>query len=220
MIGCVYATSEKKAWTLESGESGAWEPCCLAPAVTHPTCSLYVDDINTQRIDSSDSSAESFLRLARREDLEYKPVPLSLYLGYRTKDFSHADPQLNPPTEIELLQPYLIPRLAGGERCPNYSDPKTPPSMARVYADVNANMPRSYWDYDSVNISWGAVENYEVVRKIGMLLSCSVEAFMFYSSLTCISQAVENTARCSKASTLSTTRNVSSKFLNRSRRRR
>jgi hypothetical protein len=25
--------------------------------------------------------------------------------------------------------------------------------MARVYADVNQNMPRTYWDYDSVNIS-------------------------------------------------------------------
>ena len=40
--------------------------------------------------------------------------------------------------------------------------------MARVYADVNEHMPRSYWDYDSVNISWGVLENYEVVRKIGM----------------------------------------------------
>jgi hypothetical protein len=39
--------------------------------------------------------------------------------------------------------------------------------MARVYADVNANMPRSYWDYDSVAISWGVLENYEIVRKIG-----------------------------------------------------
>ncbi|RMD42617.1 hypothetical protein DV735_g2502, partial [Chaetothyriales sp. CBS 134920] len=39
--------------------------------------------------------------------------------------------------------------------------------MARVYADVNANMPRSYWDYDLVAISWGVLENYEVVRKIG-----------------------------------------------------
>ncbi|CEJ89063.1 Putative Casein kinase II, alpha chain (CK II alpha subunit) [[Torrubiella] hemipterigena] len=39
--------------------------------------------------------------------------------------------------------------------------------MARVYADVNQSMPRSYWDYDSVNISWGVLENYEVVRKIG-----------------------------------------------------
>lgn len=39
--------------------------------------------------------------------------------------------------------------------------------MARVYADVNQQMPRSYWDYDSVNISWGVLENYEVVRKIG-----------------------------------------------------
>lgn len=43
-------------------------------------------------------------------------------------------------------------------------------SMARVYADVNANMPRSYWEYDTVNISWGVLENYEVVRKIGMFL--------------------------------------------------
>lgn len=41
-------------------------------------------------------------------------------------------------------------------------------SMARVYADVNQLMPRAYWDYDSVNIAWGVLENYEVVRKIGM----------------------------------------------------
>jgi hypothetical protein len=46
--------------------------------------------------------------------------------------------------------------------------PQAPPrTMARVYADVNEHMPRSYWDYDSVNISWGVLENYEVVRKIG-----------------------------------------------------
>lgn len=43
--------------------------------------------------------------------------------------------------------------------------------MARVYADVNERMPRSYWDYDSVNISWGVLENYEVVRKIGTSFS-------------------------------------------------
>lgn len=43
--------------------------------------------------------------------------------------------------------------------------------MARVYADVNSQMPRAYWDYDSVNITWGSLENYEVVRKIGMLLN-------------------------------------------------
>ena len=39
--------------------------------------------------------------------------------------------------------------------------------MARVYADVNQHKPKSYWDYDSVNITWGVLENYEVVRKIG-----------------------------------------------------
>lgn len=41
--------------------------------------------------------------------------------------------------------------------------------MARVYADVNQHMPKSYWEYDSVNITWGVLENYEVVRKIGMI---------------------------------------------------
>ena len=39
--------------------------------------------------------------------------------------------------------------------------------MARVYADVNLHKPKSYWEYDSVNITWGLLENYEVVRKIG-----------------------------------------------------
>jgi hypothetical protein len=42
-------------------------------------------------------------------------------------------------------------------------------TMARVYAEVNQHMPRAYWDYDSVNIGWGVLENYEVVRKIGKL---------------------------------------------------
>jgi len=43
--------------------------------------------------------------------------------------------------------------------------------MARVYAEVNQHMPKAYWEYDSVNITWGVLENYEVVRKIGM--SCA-----------------------------------------------
>ncbi len=40
-------------------------------------------------------------------------------------------------------------------------DPKA--AMARVYADVNQNMPRSYWDYDSVNIS----EHHEIPPPVG-----------------------------------------------------
>lgn len=46
--------------------------------------------------------------------------------------------------------------------------------MSRVYANVNQEQPRSYWDYDSVNISWGVLENYEVVRKIGTSKHCSL----------------------------------------------
>lgn len=40
-------------------------------------------------------------------------------------------------------------------------------SISRVYADANANRPRSYWDYDNFQIRWSNVENYEVIRKIG-----------------------------------------------------
>lgn len=28
-------------------------------------------------------------------------------------------------------------------------------SIARVYADVNVNNPREYWDYENFNIEWG-----------------------------------------------------------------
>jgi hypothetical protein len=48
--------------------------------------------------------------------------------------------------------------------------------MARIYADVNQQMSRSYWDYDNVNITWGDLENYEVVRKIGECLRATSES--------------------------------------------
>lgn len=61
--------------------------------------------------------------------------------------------------------------------------------MARVYADVNQQMPRAYWDYDSVNITWGVLENYEVVRKIGKSatpLSPRLGFFGFTRSWLCV----------------------------------
>jgi hypothetical protein len=56
-----------------------------------------------------------------------------------------------------------------------------PLKMARVYASVNQEMPRAYWDYDSVNISWGVLENYEVVRKIGMTSPIARNRTTFYA---------------------------------------
>lgn len=53
--------------------------------------------------------------------------------------------------------------------------------MARVYADVNQLQPRSYWDYDSVNITWGVLENYEVVRKIGRCPRESLKSRLMHS---------------------------------------
>lgn len=40
-------------------------------------------------------------------------------------------------------------------------------STAREYADVNQKKPRSYWDYESLEIEWSGQEDYEVIRKIG-----------------------------------------------------
>ncbi|KAF7723943.1 Casein kinase II subunit alpha [Apophysomyces ossiformis] len=40
-------------------------------------------------------------------------------------------------------------------------------SIARVYADVNANQPREYHDYESLQLFWGVQDNYEICRKIG-----------------------------------------------------
>ncbi|KAF3051970.1 Casein kinase II subunit alpha [Didymella keratinophila] len=70
---------------------------------------------------------------------------------------------LAAPQTVAAPSPTVTANLAANKMTTNSSGA----SIARVYADVNANMPRSYWDYDSVNISWGVLENYEVVRKIG-----------------------------------------------------
>lgn len=43
----------------------------------------------------------------------------------------------------------------------------TPVYRCRVYADVNVQRPRDYWDYESLVVNWGDQEDYEVIRKIG-----------------------------------------------------
>ena len=32
--------------------------------------------------------------------------------------------------------------------------------------DVNASRPKDYWDYESLQVTWNAQDNYEVVRKV------------------------------------------------------
>uniref|UniRef100_A0A663E025 non-specific serine/threonine protein kinase n=1 Tax=Aquila chrysaetos chrysaetos TaxID=223781 RepID=A0A663E025_AQUCH len=40
-------------------------------------------------------------------------------------------------------------------------------SRARVYADVNTQRPREYWDYESHVVEWGNQDDYQLVRKLG-----------------------------------------------------
>ncbi|CAK9866566.1 unnamed protein product [Sphagnum jensenii] len=40
-------------------------------------------------------------------------------------------------------------------------------SKARVYAEVNVQRPKDYWDYEALTVQWGDQDDYEVVRKVG-----------------------------------------------------
>lgn len=68
---------------------------------------------------------------------------------------------LRPPTAQVLLAARTPAILPLASLLPQHHSPTTLlavlPMMARVYADVNQSMPRSYWDYDSVNISQSAL---------------------------------------------------------------
>ncbi|CAH8678966.1 unnamed protein product [Schistosoma haematobium] len=61
---------------------------------------------------------------------------------------------------LSFLRRRLVPR--GGQVC---DMPLS--SKARVYADVNLNRPREYWDYESYEVKWGDQDDYQIVRKLG-----------------------------------------------------
>jgi len=40
-------------------------------------------------------------------------------------------------------------------------------SVARLYADANSKRGPEYYDYENLKLSWGNIDNYELIRKIG-----------------------------------------------------
>lgn len=44
---------------------------------------------------------------------------------------------------------------------------QTPRSIARVFADVNAGQPQSYWDYEAVTVEWGDQDRYLIEDRVG-----------------------------------------------------
>lgn len=40
-------------------------------------------------------------------------------------------------------------------------------SVARVYKDANVSRPREYWDYEAMKITWGPIDQYQIVCKLG-----------------------------------------------------
>lgn len=39
--------------------------------------------------------------------------------------------------------------------------------LPRLYHDVNPNKPKDYWDYDSLKVEWGCLDDYVVSAKLG-----------------------------------------------------
>lgn len=52
-------------------------------------------------------------------------------------------------------------------KSPSHSNMISSNSVSKVYADVLASKPQSYWDYDDLNIKWNPQENYEIIKKLG-----------------------------------------------------
>ena len=44
---------------------------------------------------------------------------------------------------------------------------KTKMSVSKVYANVNANQPREYWDYENAELVYGEQDSYEAISKLG-----------------------------------------------------
>lgn len=42
-----------------------------------------------------------------------------------------------------------------------------PKTSSRVFANVNKQKPREYWDYENFEVTWGNKEDYELIRRIG-----------------------------------------------------
>ena len=40
-------------------------------------------------------------------------------------------------------------------------------SLAKRYAQVNAQLPKEYSDYDQLSLSWNPQDNYQIIKKVG-----------------------------------------------------
>lgn len=93
----------------------------------------------------------SFARLAAKSVL---PLQTSLPRSADTQSLHHFEAPRAAPTIRQGRGTLPFPTTDDkSDRLRAPREPHPAVKMALVYADVNKNMPRSYWDYDSVNIS-------------------------------------------------------------------
>lgn len=156
-------------------------PSDSAPPTSTPSAPPHTTAHPRRERDSDSDSDSSFGRFRRHRA---KAAALGVLAGLAFLLFLAASLRSTPPSPLSApshSHHSPIANETAADSSPALDETLAPPStaemalnssagatsVARVYADVNANMPRAYWDYDSVNISWGVLENYEVVRKIG-----------------------------------------------------
>ncbi|KAJ2656011.1 Casein kinase II subunit alpha [Coemansia sp. RSA 1200] len=99
-----------------------------------------------------------------------------------TGQIAEAEPSTLPPAgtnrhrtsfghyrseERAAQQPDTHLKMQADQGSGHATKPELVVTQSRVYADANSKMPRSYWDYDNLQVEWGSLENYEIIRKIG-----------------------------------------------------
>lgn len=78
-------------------------------------------------------------------------------LNKKDKDLQSTVPKLIPP----------IPGIPSSLGMNSIGHDSVVRTVARTYANVNNNNPKSYWDYDNFSLSWNSKETYELVQKLG-----------------------------------------------------
>jgi len=69
-------------------------------------------------------------------------------------------------------------------------------TIARVYANINNNNPKSYWDYDNFSLSWNSKDKYQLVQKLGRGKYSEVfEAFDVESNTTVVVKVLKPVRR-------------------------
>ncbi|VDP33225.1 unnamed protein product [Schistosoma mattheei] len=145
------------------------------------TLKFNIGQPNLQFLLSSELKLRTLDSCLQQQDTRNKFVSQHNSLGYLFPFQMAMLAQLMDDNPSYILSYFMKPEVASHftllgtssktalQKCGFYGRMRNMPlsSKARVYADVNLNRPREYWDYESYEVKWGDQDDYQIVRKLG-----------------------------------------------------